>query len=260
MTKVRRPYSRVYWEVIDDPKFADVWDDDRAVASWLRLLVAADMAWPASASLYHGVNRASLDKLCRVGLVDMQTGGRYRIHGLDKEREARSRQASDAAAARWDDDEPSHPAGNAAGMRPHPPSNPPRMPSQDKQSREEQSQDEPSRAHTLRAVEPNRHGLPHLTDEAIAAIEAAVGRSASTIHGWPATELDRLLEERPGALDAIPDAMARTVPHPSWAQFVQALRSVLEPMPGATKAPAKGKGFNPTSDEAWDAFGGKDVA
>jgi hypothetical protein len=72
--------------------------------------------------------------------------------------------------------------------------------------------------------------------------------------------LDRLLEERPGALATIPEAMARTVPHPSWAQFVQALRSVLEPMPGATKAPAKGKGFNPTSDEAWDAFGGKDVA
>jgi hypothetical protein len=139
MTKVRRPYSRVYWEVIDDPKFADVWDDDRAVASWLRLLVAADMAWPASASLYHGVNRASLDKLCRVGLVDMQTGGRYRIHGLDKEREARSRQASDAAAARWDDDEPSHPAGNAAGM--HRIRRAPLGCLASTQSREEQSQD-----------------------------------------------------------------------------------------------------------------------
>lgn len=144
MTKTRRPYSRVYWEAIDDPKFAHVWDDDHALAAWLRLLVAADMAWPASATLYHGVHRGALKRLCEVGLVDMQTGGRFRIHGLDKERAARARQASDAAAARWEDDEPPNPAGNADGMRPHPPSRPPRMPSQDEQSRagDEQSQDE----------------------------------------------------------------------------------------------------------------------
>lgn len=147
MTKARDPYSRVYWRAIDDPKFARVWDDDHALSAWLRLLVAADMAWPASATLYHGVRRAALRVLCDVGLVDMQAGGRYRIHGLDKEREARARAASSAAAARWNDDEPPHPAGNAEGMRPHPPSNPPRMPSQDEQSRaeQEQSKDEPSR-------------------------------------------------------------------------------------------------------------------
>ena len=145
MTKTRDPYSRVYWRAIDDTKFASVWDDDHALSAWLRLLVAADMAWPASATLYHGVRRAALKVLCEVGLVDMQAGGRYRIHGLDKERAARARAASAAASARWDDDEPPHPSGNADGMRPHPSGNPPRMPSQDEQSRAEQSQDETSR-------------------------------------------------------------------------------------------------------------------
>jgi len=149
MTKVTRPYSRVYWEALDDPKFATVWDDDHNLSAWLRLLVAADMAWPASASLYHGVRRQALTVLCDVGLVDMQTSGRYRIHGLDKERTARARQASSAAAARWDGDEPPHPAGNADGMRPHPMSNPPRMPSQDEQRRDEK---EPSRAEPSRAI------------------------------------------------------------------------------------------------------------
>lgn len=94
------------------------------------------------------------------------------------------------------------------------------------------------------ATGPTRHGLPHLTDDIRHAIEAAVGRSFSTLHGWPATELDRLVEERPGALAAIPDAMARAGTYPSWAQFVQALRDVLEPMPssrpGRTAAAPKG--------------------
>lgn len=153
MTKVRRPYSRVYWEALDDPKFTDsgVWDDDASLATWLRLLIAADMAWPASAALYHGVRGRALARLVEAGLVDLQSAGRYRIHGLDRERDARSRQASDAASARWDDDEPPHPGSiatsDAHGMRPHPVSNPARMPSQDEQRRrrEETSQAEASR-------------------------------------------------------------------------------------------------------------------
>lgn len=95
--KEKRPYSRVYHEAIDDPKFGKVWDDDHALAAWLRLLVAADMAWPASATLYHGIRKAALKALTDAGLVDMQTGGRYRIHGLDKERNARSDAARRAA-------------------------------------------------------------------------------------------------------------------------------------------------------------------
>jgi hypothetical protein len=152
MAKIKRPYSRVYWEALDDPKFAHVWDDDHALAAWLRLLVAADMAWPASATLYHGVRRPAIRKLCDVGLVDMQTSGRYRIHGLDKEREARSEEARTAANIRHHgtaDGFPPHTdtdyARNAPAVRPHPVGNAEGMPSQDEQSKDEKRRDEQSR-------------------------------------------------------------------------------------------------------------------
>jgi hypothetical protein len=143
MTKVRRPYSRVYWEALDDPKFADVWDHNDRLATWLRLLVAADMAWPASATFYAGISKTVVKVLCDVGLVDKQTGGRYRIHGLDKERQERSEYARDAAVTRWTGSPaglPPYPNGNAHGMQSHPPSNAEGMPSQDEHSKAEHRQ------------------------------------------------------------------------------------------------------------------------
>lgn len=85
----RAPYSRVYWSVIDDEKFREVYDDDRALACWLRLLIAADAIWPAPASIPATARKAPVAVLVRVGLVDLQPGGRYRIHGLDSERGVR---------------------------------------------------------------------------------------------------------------------------------------------------------------------------
>lgn len=85
----RAAYSRVYWSIIDDPKFANVYDDDRALAAWLRLLLVADQAWPASAHLPTTVRRQAVAVLVGSGLVDLQAGGRYRIHGLDAERTRR---------------------------------------------------------------------------------------------------------------------------------------------------------------------------
>ncbi len=85
----RAAYSRVYWSVIDDPKFAHVYDDDRALATWLRLLLVADQAWPASAHLPGTTRRQAVSLLVSAGLIDIQPGGRYRIHGLDAERTRR---------------------------------------------------------------------------------------------------------------------------------------------------------------------------
>ena len=101
MARTQRPYSRVYWEAIDDEKFATVWWDDRALATWLRLLVGADMAWPASATLYVGVHKRTLQALVDVKLIDLN-GHSYRIRGLDREREMRSQQARHAVNARSD--------------------------------------------------------------------------------------------------------------------------------------------------------------
>jgi hypothetical protein len=220
MTKERDPYSRVYWRAIDDPKFARVWDDDHALSAWLRLLVAADMSWPASATLYHGIRRSALKVLCDVGLVDMQTAGRYRIHGLDKERAARSETGRTAANIRHHgtaDGFPPHtdadyariaPAlrphsdpettpfppvsstnGDAPALRPHPVSNADGMPSKAEQSNSRAKQEQS----TSRA--PDRHGLPHITATSQEVAEDITGRPILTAGEKQLTEWDRLVED-----------------------------------------------------------------
>lgn len=84
----RAPYSRVYWMIGDDPKFDTIYDDDHHLAAWLRLLLIADQAHPASAHLPANVRRSSVKALADVGLVDL-AGSRYRIHGLNAERSKR---------------------------------------------------------------------------------------------------------------------------------------------------------------------------
>ncbi len=96
-----RKYSRVYHEAVDDPKFRDVWDDDARLALWVRLLVMADEAWPASATLPRSTRRAALAALVACKLVDLTSGDHYRIHGLDAERNARRNAAAYAAGLRW---------------------------------------------------------------------------------------------------------------------------------------------------------------
>ena len=94
-----RPYSRVYWEAPDDPKFAAVWRSDPVLGLWLRLLVAADIAYPQAAYLPVGVRKASLRVLVEAKLVDLTADGRYRLHGLAAERERRSDAARRAGQA-----------------------------------------------------------------------------------------------------------------------------------------------------------------
>jgi hypothetical protein len=85
----RAAYSRVYWSIVDDPKFATIYDDDRHLAAWLRLLLIADQAHPASPTLPAGVRKASVTALADAGLISLGSAFRYRICGLDAERERR---------------------------------------------------------------------------------------------------------------------------------------------------------------------------
>ena len=132
----QQAYVRIYWSIIDDPKFVDVYDNDAALATWLRLLISADASWPASASIPAAARRVPLALLVGAGLVDLMQGGRYRIHGLDSERNARSASGRNAAAMRW------HREGNAPAMRPHsegiPTRNADLMPSRAEPSRDKQ--------------------------------------------------------------------------------------------------------------------------
>ena len=85
----RAPYSRVYWSVMDDPKFDGIRSDVRLFGSWSLLLVVADMAYPAPAFVPRTVPKSALAKLSSAGLVDLLEGHLYRIRGLTAERERR---------------------------------------------------------------------------------------------------------------------------------------------------------------------------
>lgn len=109
----RAPYSRVYWGIVDDPKFAIVYDDDHALATWLRLLLIADQAHPASGHLPSGCRKATVQALAEAKLIRV-TGSRFRITGLDAERNMRSESARNAAALRWHSDRSN--GADASGM------------------------------------------------------------------------------------------------------------------------------------------------
>lgn len=93
----RAPYSRVYWSIQHDEKFDGIREDMRLVGAWLTLLVIADQTWPAPAYPPPIVPKSSMKALVDAGLIDPMTGGRYKVHGLDSERQRRSRRDPDAS-------------------------------------------------------------------------------------------------------------------------------------------------------------------
>lgn len=112
----RAPYSRVYWSVVDDPKFAAIYDDDKHLSTWLRLLLVADQAHPASANIPLGTRRTSVIALAEAGLIDMGTGSRYRVHGLDAERARRKEAATTRKPERGPNGTPTVPGREANGL------------------------------------------------------------------------------------------------------------------------------------------------
>lgn len=107
-------YARLYHCIPDDPKFATIYDDDHHFAAYCRLLMIADAQWSASAHLPATVRGASVRALADAGLIDLQAGGRYRIHGLDAERMRRQEHARKASNARWS--APGNAPGNAPSI------------------------------------------------------------------------------------------------------------------------------------------------
>jgi hypothetical protein len=98
----QRPYARVYHEIVDDPKFQRVYDNDAALATWLRMLLIADAMYPASAPMPRRNSAVSL--LVEVGLIQERPGNRFVVCGLQAERERRSESARIGAAKRWDNE------------------------------------------------------------------------------------------------------------------------------------------------------------
>ena len=50
-------YARVYHDLMDDPKFEAVYQDDHRFALWVRLLMAADASHPSPPTIPRRVNR-----------------------------------------------------------------------------------------------------------------------------------------------------------------------------------------------------------
>lgn len=138
----RAPYSRVYWSIVDDPKFLGIYDDDHHMATWLRLLIAADALWPASCPIPGNARKASVAALVEAGLIDLGTGYRFRVHGLDAERGRRR----DAART--------PPKRGADGTQ--------TVPERDLGPGPKTRQDEPSRAEPTRANGVNHDGRADL--------------------------------------------------------------------------------------------------
>jgi hypothetical protein len=89
-----RKYVRVYFSIIDDPKFAEIYRHEATVGTWLKLLMTADAVWPASCDLPRWVKPGPLTLLTQAGIVDLLPDHRYRIHGLDAERTRRATAAA----------------------------------------------------------------------------------------------------------------------------------------------------------------------
>lgn len=98
----QRTYCRVYHEIVDDPKFRRVYDDDAALATWLRMLLVADAMYPASAPMPEVTPAVEL--LMKVKLVKPRPGNRYIVAGLQAERERRTQSARIGAGVRWDNE------------------------------------------------------------------------------------------------------------------------------------------------------------
>lgn len=82
-------YSRIYWTIVDDQKFAEVYEDDRRWAAYVRLLMAAEATYPSAAPIPRWLADDVLAYLCEVRIVEVVRGQSYRIVGLQTEREGR---------------------------------------------------------------------------------------------------------------------------------------------------------------------------
>lgn len=97
----RQPYSRVYWSIRTDPKFDGIYADDRHLATWLRLLIAADATWPAPADVPASARKSSINALVEAKLIDLLPSGMFKVRGLDAERGRRRDAAREGADIRY---------------------------------------------------------------------------------------------------------------------------------------------------------------
>lgn len=123
--KEDRRYARFYYpEFIRD--YREVYADDAAFATWMRLLVIAEQMWPMPPELPRSVKPRPLRTLVDAGLVSV-AGVTFCIKGHDAERSRRRESGRKGAGVRWDSDGNANASANA--MRTHSDGNANAMPS-----------------------------------------------------------------------------------------------------------------------------------
>lgn len=94
-------FSIVHHMILDDTKFEAIYGDDTLLATWLRLLIEADKAWPSPAALPYGTNPDALATLVAKEIVDELPHHQYFIHGMAAERARRTERFRLAAEEGW---------------------------------------------------------------------------------------------------------------------------------------------------------------
>jgi hypothetical protein len=211
-----RPYVRVYYEIVDDEKFANVYGDDKALATWLRLLLSADASYPASAPVPRWASSKTLKTLELSGLIQVR-GHHFTVSGLAAERERRKQAALSGGLARGKQLQSGR---SANGDRPV-------------------SLSDPSLAEPSHADAPAyaREGLAYIDQETGRLWEESCGKSPLGSGDYAANLLDDLCS-RQGAervREAIIEARHTFQRMPAPQQLVTAVRNMLEPLPVAGK-------------------------
>ena len=118
------PYVTIERTVVDDERLADIYPDNAAFGAYVKLLIAANAAWPASAELPSWCPAEVIAMLEKVAVVNV-TGDRFRVLEMDSKRIANRERASAAGKAsgesgRWKDN-PSFVANIPTPQQPVPP-------------------------------------------------------------------------------------------------------------------------------------------
>lgn len=102
MSREQEPFVRVYYRKLQK-EYKRVLYHPSAFATYVRLLIVADQAWPAEPVLPRGTSRSDLALLAEGDLVMVADHGIYTIRGYAKDRAKREAAGRAGAEARWSD-------------------------------------------------------------------------------------------------------------------------------------------------------------
>lgn len=99
MARNDRRFARFYYDDFQRD-YPDVYANDAAFSSWMRLLVIAERAWPAPAELPRSISQEAIDALEYFGLIVLGKRDTFSVKGHNEERTRRRAIAVAAASAK----------------------------------------------------------------------------------------------------------------------------------------------------------------